>query len=73
VKSSVKRIEDAKRSVEEASTLGEKGIWLVENAVEDASKACRYPTAVLPRVRALFSVYKTLYVVHLLFMFSEST
>ncbi len=37
VKSSVKRIEDAKRSVEEASTLGEKGIWLVENAVEDAS------------------------------------
>jgi hypothetical protein len=37
VKSSIKRVEDAKRSVEEGSTVGEKAIWLVENAVEDAS------------------------------------
>src|SRR5215831_14269596 len=37
VKVSVKRVENTKRSVEEASTVGEKVIWLVENAVEDAS------------------------------------
>jgi|SRR5215471_6624042 len=37
VKSSVKRVEDAKRSVEEVGTVGQKVIWLVENTVEDAS------------------------------------
>src|SRR6266480_3417281 len=37
VRSSVKQVEEAKRSVEDASTVGEKVIWLVENAVEDAS------------------------------------
>ena len=37
VKPSVKRLEDTKRSVGEASTVGEKVIWLVENAVEEAS------------------------------------
>jgi len=37
VKSSVRQVEEAKRSVEEASTVGEKVIWLVENTVEDTS------------------------------------
>jgi hypothetical protein len=37
VKHSVKRVEDTKRLVGEASTVGEKVIWLVENAVEEAS------------------------------------
>ena len=37
VKSSVKRVEDAKRSVEEVGTVGQKVIWLVENTVEDTS------------------------------------
>src|SRR6266498_5203543 len=37
MKLSAKRVEDTKRSVEDASTVGEKVIWLVENAVEDAS------------------------------------
>src|SRR5262249_43056747 len=37
VKSLVKHVEEAKRSVEEASTVGEKVILLVENTVEDAS------------------------------------
>ena len=37
VRLSVKRVEDTKRSVEQASTVGEKVIWLVENTVEDAS------------------------------------
>src|SRR5215831_13787770 len=37
VKSSVKQVEEAKRSVEEAITVGEKVILLVEDTVEDAS------------------------------------
>ena len=37
VKRPAKRVQDAERSVDEASTVGEKVIWLVENAVEDAS------------------------------------
>jgi hypothetical protein len=37
MKVAVKRVEGAKRSVEEVSTVGEKVIWLVENAVEGAS------------------------------------
>jgi hypothetical protein len=37
VKALVKRVQDTKPSVEETSTLGEKAIWLVEDAVEDAS------------------------------------
>ena len=37
VKSSVKQVEEAKRSVEEGSTVGEKVILFVENTVEDAS------------------------------------
>src|SRR6266566_8287896 len=37
MKLSAKRVEDTKRSVEDASTVGEKVIWLVENTVEDAS------------------------------------
>jgi hypothetical protein len=37
VKFSVKREQDTKPSIEEVSTLGEKAIWLVEDAVEDAS------------------------------------
>jgi hypothetical protein len=37
VKVSAKRVQDTKPAVEEASTLGEKVIWLVEDAVEDAS------------------------------------
>jgi hypothetical protein len=36
-KSSAKQVEEAKRSVGEASTVGENVIWLVENTVEDAS------------------------------------
>jgi hypothetical protein len=37
VKVSVKRVQDTKPFVEDASTLGQKAIWLVEDAVEDAS------------------------------------
>jgi len=36
-KSSVKQVQETKRSVEEAITVGEKVIWLVEDTVEDAS------------------------------------
>src|SRR5262249_3960201 len=38
VKSSVKQVEEAKRSVEGANTIEENVIWLVEKAVEDASE-----------------------------------